>query len=85
MYSHTLNENGTLNSRCLYCFMTIGSAVENETELARIESEHICPEKVLASAYEASRSKQPKPLTFIHVVLQDTGAHPVQLFWCILG
>jgi hypothetical protein len=48
MYSRTLNENGTLNSRCLYCFMTIGSAVETETELAKIEFEHVCPEKVLA-------------------------------------
>jgi len=48
MYSRTQNENGTYNTRCLYCFMTIASAVETEKELARLESRHICPERALA-------------------------------------
>jgi hypothetical protein len=30
MYSHTQNENGTYNTRCLYCFMTIASSVETD-------------------------------------------------------
>jgi hypothetical protein len=48
MYSHTQNENGTYNTRCLYCFMTIASAVETDRELARLEARHICPERALA-------------------------------------
>jgi hypothetical protein len=48
MYSHTQNDNGTYNTRCLYCFMTIASAVENEQELDRLEARHICPERAMA-------------------------------------
>jgi hypothetical protein len=48
MYSRTQNENGTYNTRCLYCFMTIASAVETDRELARLETRHICPERALA-------------------------------------
>ncbi|MDR3777009.1 MAG: hypothetical protein P4K97_08940 [Terracidiphilus sp.] len=48
MYSRTQNENGTYNTRCLDCFMTIASSVETEEELALDEAKHICPEKALA-------------------------------------
>jgi hypothetical protein len=48
MFSHTQNENGTLNTRCLYCFMTVASSVESPQELVRFEAQHICPEKALA-------------------------------------
>jgi hypothetical protein len=48
MYSRTQNDNGSYNTRCLDCFMTIASSVETEQELERFESRHICPEKVLA-------------------------------------
>jgi hypothetical protein len=48
MYSHTQNENGTYNTRCLYCFMTVASAVETEEELVVLEAHHICPERALA-------------------------------------
>lgn len=48
MYSHTQNENGTFNTRCLYCFMTVASAVESEQSLAELEERHICPERALA-------------------------------------
>ena len=48
MYSRTQNENGTFNTRCLYCFMTVASAVENENDLARLEEHHVCPERALA-------------------------------------
>ena len=34
MYSRTQNENGTYNTRCLDCFMTVASCVETEKELA---------------------------------------------------
>ena len=48
MYSHTQNENGSFNTRCLYCFLTIASAIESERELDQVEANHYCPEKVLA-------------------------------------
>ncbi|HUB00413.1 MAG TPA: hypothetical protein VMA34_18925 [Terracidiphilus sp.] len=48
MYSRTQNENGSYNSRCLDCLLTIASCVETEGELDRIEERHLCPEKALA-------------------------------------
>jgi hypothetical protein len=48
MYSRTQNENGSFNSRCLHCFLTIASGVETEVELKDREARHLCPEKVLA-------------------------------------
>jgi hypothetical protein len=60
MYSRTQNENGTYNTRCLYCFMTIASAVETDEELNRIEARHICPEKALAKLLELEEAR-PEP------------------------
>ncbi len=48
MYSRTQNENGSFNSRCLDCFLTIASCVETGKELDEREAHHLCPEKVLA-------------------------------------
>lgn len=48
MYSRTQNDNGTLNTRCLYCFMTVASAVDSDTELEQLERRHVCPERALA-------------------------------------
>jgi hypothetical protein len=48
MYSRTQNDNGSYNTRCLYCFLTVASAVESEQELDQIEVNHCCPEKVLS-------------------------------------
>jgi hypothetical protein len=48
MYNRTQNENGTYNTRCLYCFMTIASSIETDRELSFFESRHICPERALA-------------------------------------
>lgn len=48
MYSRTQNENGSYNTRCLDCFLTIASSIESEDELDRLEARHICPEKALA-------------------------------------
>ena len=47
MYSRTQNENGTYNTRCLDCFMTIASSVETEVELKAHEDQHLCPERAL--------------------------------------
>lgn len=48
MYNRTQNENGSRNTRCLDCFMTVASCVEKEQELDYFEAHHICPEKALA-------------------------------------
>ena len=58
MFSHTQNENGTYNTRCLYCFMTIASDVESLDEVERVETHHICLEKVLADLQASSTSPQ---------------------------
>jgi hypothetical protein len=56
MYSHTQNDNGTYNTRCLYCFMTIASSVETEKEMAVLETRHICPERALAELLELEKA-----------------------------
>ncbi len=56
MYSRTQNENGTYNTRCLYCFMTIASSVETDKELAELEGRHICPERALAELLEQEKA-----------------------------
>ncbi len=48
MYTRTQNENGSWNTRCLDCFLTIASSVESESALDAIEARHICPEKALS-------------------------------------
>ena len=48
MFSHTQNENGTYNTRCLDCLMTVASSIESPQEVERIEAQHMCPEKALA-------------------------------------
>lgn len=53
MYHRTQNENGSYNTRCLDCFMTIAFCVESEEELDRREAEHLCPEKLLAHMFAA--------------------------------
>jgi hypothetical protein len=60
MYSRTQNENGSYNTRCLHCFMTVTSAVETEEELTLLEHRHICPEMVLADLLDRERSIQSK-------------------------
>lgn len=60
MYSRTQNDNGTLNTRCLYCFMTVASAVDSDTELEQIERRHVCPERALAEmTVQGVVAKQP--------------------------
>ena len=48
MYQRTQNENGSYNSRCLDCFLTIAFCVDSEEDLERLETQHLCPEKALA-------------------------------------
>ncbi len=64
MYSRTQNENGTYNTRCLYCFMTVAFDVESDEELERLEVRHVCPEHALADLQAQSvRSSLAPPLT----------------------
>ncbi|MGP8268774.1 MAG: hypothetical protein ACLQLH_01795 [Terracidiphilus sp.] len=56
MYSRTQNENGTYNTRCLDCFITIASCIETTEELDQREARHICPEKALAQLLAQERS-----------------------------
>ncbi len=48
MYNRTQNDNGSYNTRCLDCFITVAFSVESEEALDVVEGHHICPEKVLA-------------------------------------
>lgn len=48
MYSRTQNENGTFNTRCLYCLLTVATSVESEVDLKLVELHHMCPERALA-------------------------------------
>jgi hypothetical protein len=56
MYYRIQNENGSFNTRCLDCFMTIASSVETEEEIAAREQHHICPEKALADLLAQEKS-----------------------------
>lgn len=59
MYSRTQNDNGTYNTRCLYCFMTIASAVEATRTLDEVEAAHICPERALSELLARTVHAQP--------------------------
>ena len=56
MYYRIQNENGSYNTRCLDCFMTIASSVETEEEIAAREQHHICPENALAGLLAQEKS-----------------------------
>ncbi len=58
MYSRTQNEDGTYDTRCLYCFMTIASAVKTVKELDEQEARHICPERALAELMELEKASE---------------------------
>jgi len=58
MYSRTQNENGTYNTRCLFCFMTIASSVETDKEMDRLEARHICPERALAELLKMEKAAE---------------------------
>jgi hypothetical protein len=55
-YHRTVNDDGTHNSRCLDCLMTIAHGVTTEEELARREGSHLCPEKILAQMRTAEKA-----------------------------
>ena len=58
MYSRTQNENGTFNTRCLDCLLTVATSVETEEELERLEVHHLCPEKALSQLVAKEAAEQ---------------------------
>ena len=58
MYNRTQNDNGSYNTRCLDCFMTVASCIERDQELDWVEAHHICPEKVLAELLMQERAME---------------------------
>ena len=62
MYSRTQNDNGSFNTRCLDCFMTVASCVETEQELDQVEVHHICPEKALAQMLAQEKAFEERAL-----------------------
>jgi hypothetical protein len=62
MYSRTQNDNGSFNTRCLDCFMTVASCVETEQELDRVETHHICPEKALAQLLAKEKAREARAM-----------------------
>jgi hypothetical protein len=47
MYSRTQNENGSYNTRCLHCLMTVASSMVSAEILDKIEYGHMCVERAL--------------------------------------
>jgi len=62
MYSRTQNDNGSLNTRCLDCFMTVASCIESVQELDHVEAHHICPEKALAELLAQEKAIEERAL-----------------------
>ncbi|MGD0892812.1 MAG: hypothetical protein ABR923_14890 [Terracidiphilus sp.] len=58
LYNRTQNDNGSYNTRCLHCFMTVASCVETEQELADLETRHICPERALAELLDHAKDQE---------------------------
>ena len=58
MYSRTQNENGTYNTRCLYCFLTVATAVETKEDLEQVETHHVCPERALSELLAAKTADE---------------------------
>jgi len=58
MYHRTQNDNGSYNTRCLDCFMTIASCIETDPELTSLESLHICPEKALFQLLQQEKAAE---------------------------
>jgi hypothetical protein len=56
MYSRTQNDNGSYNTRCLDCLLTVASCVESDEQLERIEARHLCPERALAQLLAQQRA-----------------------------
>jgi hypothetical protein len=61
MFYQSQNENGTYNTRCLDCLMSVATAIESTEELGRIESRHCCPEKALLRLLASRKTQVEEP------------------------
>jgi hypothetical protein len=55
MYSRTENLDGSFNSRCLHCLLTVASDVRTPAKLNQLERKHLCVEKALFELMHAQR------------------------------
>jgi hypothetical protein len=60
MYNRTQNPNGSYDTRCLDCLLTIARGVKGESELDELEAHHLCPEKALAWLYAQQTATAPE-------------------------
>lgn len=58
-FPHRTNQDGTIDSICPHCFLTIGSS-SCESDLERMESAHVC-DPLLVSYYEERSEPMNKP------------------------
>jgi len=56
MYSRWQNNDGTLSSRCLHCFMTVAADLASEEKVDEAEKRHLCPEKALYQLLEMEKA-----------------------------
>ena len=61
MFHQSQNENGTFNTRCLDCLMSVATAVESPEDLVLIESRHCCTEKALLKLLAKHADKVEEP------------------------
>lgn len=47
VHPHRLNDNGSFDSICPICFVTIATA-DTEAELIKEEQKHVCPDEQVA-------------------------------------
>ncbi len=59
MYKRSQNDNGTYNTQCLHCFITVASAVQTPEELEWVEKHHLCPEKALSNLLIQENARAP--------------------------
>lgn len=63
MFNRTQNRDLSYNSRCLDCLMPIRQAIRKEDDLTLAESQHLCPERLLAE----SKTLREAPLSLAHL------------------
>jgi len=56
MFRRTQNDNGTFNTLCLDCMMTVALGVDGPPGLAAVERKHMCVEKALVQLFQASQT-----------------------------
>ncbi len=61
MYSRTNNGDGSFDSRCLHCLMTVARDVDSPAKLDPVEQQHLCVEKALFQLMTLHPNTVPSP------------------------